>query len=125
MLTYQSNHRIYKVKMSLTLDLETDLKNASSKIKMLRNQLSHIDENPQCFPMENNGASEVYKKSDRPPTTDLIQLIASTFKDSDLAGFWSSGPLRHASINSKGQSHYFESDPFFFRLFPLRRTARG
>ncbi|MBC7421411.1 MAG: Zn-dependent protease [Bdellovibrio sp.] len=127
MLTYQSNQRLYKTKFSLTLDLEVDLKFALAKIKLLREQLNNTDENPQFFAMENNGTSEVYKKNDRPDTTQLMALISDTFKDSDLAGFWTSGPIRQASINSKGQFHYFETDSFFFdySLYNGPRAAKG
>ncbi len=126
-LIYQTNQRLYKAKLTLTLDLEKDLKLALSKIEMLRKQLNQTDENPQFFAMQNNGTSEVYKESSRPSTSELINLISDTFNDSDLAGFWSSGPIRQASINSKGQFHYFETDSFFFdySLYSGPRAAKG
>ncbi len=126
-MNFQSNARIYRANFSLTLDLRADLNLALDKLKMLRTQLAQIDPNPQYFPMQNNGVSEVYKKSSRPPTSEIMNLISSTFKDSDLAGFWSSGPLRQASINSKGQFHYFETDSFFFdySLYNGPRAAKG
>ena len=126
-LAFQADQRSYKVTQTLTLNLEKDLKAGQVAIQSLREQLKETDPNPQFFAMENNGVSETYKKSERPSTPELMTFIASTFKDSDLAGFWSSGPIRKASLNSKGQSHYFEANPFFFdySLYNGPRAAKG
>jgi predicted Zn-dependent protease len=65
-------------------------------------------------PVKNHGQSEVIKKSERPPTDEVCKKINSLFSDTDLAGFYSAGPLRKAALNSLGQFHYFENDNFFF-----------
>lgn len=124
---YQCNQRSYKAAFSLTMNLETDVATAQNILTSLRNNLDKTDVNPKFIPIENHGTSEVYKKSNRPSTAELISIITSTFSDSDLAGFWSSGPLRQASINSKGQFHYFENDSFFFdySLYNGPRAAKG
>lgn len=126
-LVYQADQRQYKAAMSLTLDLDLDLAYAKSKLTEIRNELPKTDINPKFAQMQNNGSSEVYKKSERPPTKDLIQSIHATFADTDLAGFWCSGPIRQASLNSKGQFHYFENDSFFFdySLYNGPRAAKG
>lgn len=126
-LVYKSNQRQYTCHMSLSLDLAEDLKFARTKIEELRRELPKTEINPTYSPIQNNGTSEVYKKSERPQTAELMQLINSTFADSDLAGFWSSGPIRQASVNSKGQFHFFENDSFFFdySLYNGPRAAKG
>lgn len=111
---YQKNQRSYKLKFNLTLNLDTDLKKIKTIIEQLRKDLPHTDASPQFVPMVNNGSSETFKKAERPTTAEIISIIGSTFSDADLAGLWCSGPLRQASINSKGQFHYFETDYFFF-----------
>lgn len=111
---YQKNQRSYKFKFNLTLNLETDLKKVENIFKQLRIELPQTDINSQFVPFVNNGQSETFKKSQRPDTAEIIEIICKTFADSDLAGLWCSGPLRRAAINSKGQFHYFETDYFFF-----------
>ncbi len=126
-LVYKSDHRQYSATLSLSLDLDSDLRFALNKIDEIRIQLPKTDVNPKFSPMENNGVSEVFKKSERPQTSDIIQTIHSTFADADLAGLWCSGPLRQASVNSKGQFHYFENDSYFFdySLYNGPRAAKG
>lgn len=126
-IVYKCNQRQYSSMMSLTLDLAKDLPFARTKIEELRRELPKTDPNPKFSPIQNNGTSEVYKKSERPPTSELLQIIHSTFSDSDLAGFWSSGPIRQASVNSKGQFHFFENDSFFFdySLYNGPRASKG
>ncbi len=126
-MVYKSAQRQYTSTTSLTLDLEKDLQFALSKLAEIREQLPKTDVNPKYSEMQNNGVSEVYKKSDRSSTADLIQTIHSTFSDTDMAGLWCSGPIRQASVNSKGQFHFFENDSFFFdySLYNGPRAAKG
>ncbi len=126
-LQYQKDQRHYRIKFNLTLELATDLEKIKSAVTQLRQDLPATDPNPQFVPMVNNGSSETFKKVDRPSTSEVIALICSTFSDSDLAGLWCSGPLRQASINSKGQFHYFETDYFFFdySLYDGPRAAKS
>ena len=113
-MQYQIDSRSYTVKFNLTLQHDQDLLKLKTLIERLRIELPLTDPNPQFVPIKNNGGSTTYKKVKRPPTEDVIAVICSTFADSDLAGLWCSGPLRQASINSKGQFHFFETDYFFF-----------
>ena len=126
-LHFQWNNRSYKAAKTLSLNLETDTKNCLSTITQLRNDFLLIDENPRIVQMQNNGISDVTKKSQRPSTPDVIQKIGSQFTDSDLAGYYCTGPLRQASINSKGQFHYFENDQFFldYSLYDGPNAAKG
>ncbi|MFZ3230779.1 MAG: metallopeptidase TldD-related protein [Pseudobdellovibrio sp.] len=113
-LQYQKNQRSYSVKFNLSLNFDLDIKKVILVLEQLRIELPLTDPNPQFVAMTNNGTSETFKKSERPSTPEIIAIIGSTFADSDLAGLWCSGPLRQASLNSKGQFHYFETDYFFF-----------
>lgn len=126
-LVYKSNQRQFTYAMSLSLDSAKDLQFARSKVEDLRRELPKTEINPKFSPIQNNGISEVFKKSERPPVEQLIPFIHSTFSDSDLAGLWTSGPIRQASLNSKGQFHFFENDSFFFdySLYNGPRAAKG
>ena len=126
-LLFQFSNRSYKSTISLSLDLEDDTRKITNTLENLRLQLPLIDENPKFENLKNHGVSEVYKRCERPSTEQLIEKIASEFSDSDLAGFLTTGPVRQASVNSKGQFHFFENDQFFFdySLYDGPRAAKG
>lgn len=124
---YQCHHRSYRATSNLTLNFDIDSKYLISQIENIRENLKKIDENPKYFATKNNGISEVYKKSNYPSSTNLISEITDLFSDSDLAGLLTCGPIRQASLNSKGQFHYFENDQFFFdfSLYNGPKAAKG
>lgn len=126
-VSYQADERLYRATVNLTLQPESDLAQLKELLLRTRSELPHTDKNPKVTPMQNNGTSEVYKKSQRPTTSDVIKKITTLFSDTDLAGFYCCGPLRQASINSKGQFHYFENDQFFFdySVYDGPRAAKG
>lgn len=126
-LNYRKAQRAYSARLSLTLDIETDTSVFRHKLSEIREQLPLIDENPHLAPIKNNGQSEVIKHSPRPNTTDVCSKINALFSDTDLAGFYSAGPLRKAALNSLGQFHYFENDNFFFdySIYDGARAVKG
>jgi predicted Zn-dependent protease len=124
---FQAASRVYSKAVMLTLDLEKDFHTGLEYILEMRKTLPLIDPNPKFAPMTNNGRSEVYQKSERPSDEDAVKKITDLFAQSDLAGFYCAGPIRQASLNSKGQSHYFENDNFFFdySVYDGPRAAKG
>ena len=126
-LTYQADQKKISMTFNLTLNIETDLNTALKKISQARIDLPKTDISPKYVPLVNNGVSDVYKKIDRPSDEKISEIISELFQDSDLAGLWCSGPLRKASVNSKGQFHYFETDYFFFdySLYNGPKAAKG
>jgi predicted Zn-dependent protease len=124
---FQSQNRSYAKTAMLTLDLDKDFATGIEFIHEMRNVLPLIDENPKFAAMTNNGISEIYKKSERPDHEDAVNKITSAFAKADMAGFYCAGPIRQASLNSKGQSHYFENDSFFFdySVYDGPRAAKG
>lgn len=126
-LQFQANNRSYKSTQMLSLNLDSDTKTLISTVHQLRQDFLDIDENPRLSKMQNNGLSEVIKKSQRPSTPDVIKKICSQFSDGDLAGLYCAGPLRQASVNSEGQFHYFENDQFFldYSIYDGPHAAKG
>ena len=126
-LQYQTQNRTYKATSNLSMDLKQDSQNLLALVQRLRRELPLIDESPKYTKMENHGVSEVYKKSGRPDSKTAVAKISEEFADADLAGLYCAGPLRTASLNSKGQFHYFENDQFFFdySIYDGPRAAKG
>lgn len=126
-LQFNKEQRTLKMRFNLTMDLAHDLQSATHLLDDARAQLMQIDPHPQFIALKNNGQSETFKKVDRPADSEIPELIFDTYKDTDLAGFWCSGPLRQASINSEGQFHFFETDYFFldYSLYNGPKAAKG
>lgn len=126
-LDYRQGQRAYSATLNLTLNIEADVSSFRHKLSEIREQLPLIDENPHLAPIQNNGQSEVVKHSPRPATDEVCSKINSLFSDTDLAGFYSAGPLRKAAVNSLGQFHYFENDNFFFdySIYDGARAVKG
>lgn len=126
-LQFNKEQRTLKMRFNLTLDLAHDMQSAKHLLDDARVQLMQMDPHPQFIAFKNNGQSETFKKVDRPADSEIPGLIYDTYKDTDLAGFWCSGPLRQASINSEGQFHFFETDYFFldYSLYNGPKAAKG
>lgn len=126
-LQFNKEQRTLKMRFNLTLDEAHDLQTARHLLDDARVQLMQIDPHPQFIALKNNGTSETFKKVERPADSEIPGLIYDTYKDTDLAGFWCSGPLRQASINSEGQFHFFETDYFFldYSLYNGPKAAKG
>ncbi|MES2801439.1 MAG: metallopeptidase TldD-related protein [Bdellovibrionota bacterium] len=126
-LQFNKEQRTLKMRFNLTMDLAHDLQSAKHLLDDARVQLMQMDPHPQFIAFKNNGQSETFKKVDRPTDSEIPGLIYDTYKDTDLAGFWCSGPLRQASINSEGQFHFFETDYFFldYSLYNGPKAAKG
>lgn len=126
-LQFNKEKRSLKMRFNLTLNAEHDMQNARHLLDDARVQLMQMDPHPQFIALKNNGSSETFKKVERPDDSEIPGLIYETYKDTDLAGLWCSGPLRQASINSEGQFHFFETDYFFFdySLYNGPKAAKG
>jgi predicted Zn-dependent protease len=126
-MQYQANARSYRLTLPLTLDENADIALLTERLQEIRQTLPLLDENPQITPMVNNGVSEVYKKSDYPKADVFIEKVSRNFAGADLVGLFCAGPIRQASLNSKGQFHYFENDHFFFdySVYDGPRAAKG
>ncbi|MFN3454452.1 MAG: metallopeptidase TldD-related protein [Pseudobdellovibrio sp.] len=126
-LQFNKQERTIKMRYNLTLDLENDIKTGKSLIETAREQLMFVDRDPKFISLKNNGNSESFKNVSRPSDSEIPKIIHDTFADSDLAGLWTSGPVRQVSINSEGQNHFFESDFFFldYSLYNGSLAAKG
>lgn len=126
-MTLQSEKKSMQMTFNLSLDFNADINLAANKLLQARIDLKNIDESPKFVALTNNGTSTTIKKIERPTDETIPNLIAELFSDADLAGLWCSGPLRRASVNSKGQFHYFETDYFFFdySLYNGPKAAKG
>lgn len=126
-LQFQADNKSYKATTMLSLDPKADRVSLQALIDRIREDLALIDESPKVTKMQNHGQSEVYKKSQRPSTHDIVKKINAQFAGSDLAGLYCAGPVRQASLNSTGQFHYFENDHFFFdySIYDGPRAAKG
>lgn len=113
-LTFQADGRSCKRKITLTADLSENLKRTRFAIENLRHECQQLEPDHFQVPMVNNGSSEKIFKSTPYSSDVLIKDICGLSQDTDLVGFFSGGPRISATANSKGQSHWFSTDNYFF-----------
>lgn len=113
-LTFQSAGRSSKRRITLTADLDENLKRTRTAIENLRQECQQLEPDSFQVPMVDNGSSEKIFKSTPYSSDVLIKDICGLSQDTDLVGFFSGGPRISATANSKGQSHWFSTDNYFF-----------
>lgn len=126
-ITYQKDQRKIKFTLNLCGDLGIDIESILKELQICRAQLPLTDIFPQFVPMENHGVSDSIRKVNRPTDLAMLEIITEFFAGSDMAGLYCSGPVRHVSVNSKGQFHFFENDFFFldYSIYNGPKAAKG
>lgn len=109
-----SNHRISEKIFNLTLNLQQDLGTARSLLAKARHEILILEPHPRYLELTGKDSSSFVKRIKRPEDSEIAELVNQHFSDLDLVGFWCSGPIRKASLNSNGQFHFYEVDSFFW-----------
>jgi predicted Zn-dependent protease len=91
----------------------TDLQKALNLLIAARSEAIILEQDPHQVAIVNNGSSHKVHTGHWPSQAELIEVISSTAKGSDLAGLSCFGKVISANSNSAGQEHWFESDSFF------------
>ena len=113
-LSLINNNRICHGSITLTFNLENDLKVASNELNRLKSEVTQLPEDPfLVMPSTSDSLSE--KNSGNLLSPDnVVNSITPIIKDVDLAGIWASGNIFRGCSNSMGLFHWFETDTFSF-----------
>jgi predicted Zn-dependent protease len=95
-------------------NLETDLKDAQKTLNRCRQECQALPEDPYVVLPEAGESSEEDHYGHLPQVEKLPDTLLTPAKSVDLAGLFTSGVLMRASMNSKGQSHWFSTENFCF-----------
>ena len=113
-LSLINNNRICHGSITLTFNLENDLKVASNELNRLKSEVTQLPEDPfLVMPSTSDSLSEKNSGNLLSPDS-VVSSITPIIKDVDLAGIWASGNIFRGCSNSMGLFHWFETDTFSF-----------
>lgn len=113
-LTLQSEKRTSNISFTLSGDFEFDKVRALETLNLARQECQNLPVDEFQVPMVNNGSSNKVFKGNLLSFENLFEAIMEPAANADLAGLYCAGPIVSANRNSKGQSHFFATENFFF-----------
>jgi predicted Zn-dependent protease len=113
-ITFQQSKRRVIFGIDLTGELTSDVALCLSLIERARQEVNILPEDPYCSPIEVSDQSGESHKGEIPQLEDQLADIAKASSHADLAGLLATGRQYRAIRNSKGASHWFENESFFF-----------
>lgn len=110
---------------SLTGDLSHDLKHSLNILERCRTECKSLPEDPFLILPEEGASSEEDHSGHFASLETLPETLLRPAASVDLTGLFASGKMMRASINSKGQFHWFSTDNFCFdySLYTLSQKA--
>lgn len=99
---------------TLTGEYTQDLSSALNVLKHCREECKTLPEDPYLTLPQTGESSEEDHYGTFPPLENLSDILLKPAASYDLAGLYAASTLMRATINSKGQFHWFSTDNFCF-----------
>ena len=113
-LSLINDNRICHGSITLSRNLENDLKVAINELNRLKLEVIQLPKDPfLVMPSTSDSLSEKNHGS-LLGSDKVVDAITPIIKDVDLAGIWASGNIFRGCSNSMGLMHWFETDTFSF-----------
>lgn len=124
-LDFIAGSRRTEYTFSLAGNLDRDLKQALKILECCRLECQSLPDDPYLVLPEAGENSEEDHSGSFPPIEKLSDILLKPAASLDLAGLFMAGTMMRASINSKGQYHWFSTDNFSFdySLYTLDQKA--
>lgn len=113
-LNFISGRHHTECTFTLSGNLDRDLKQALTILEKCRLECASLPEDPYIVLPEPGESSEEDHYGSFAPTEKIADILLKPAASHDLAGLFAYGTLMRASINSKGQFHWFSTDNFYF-----------
>lgn len=126
-LLLQDQGRQVKLGCDLSGRKDEDLFVLRTLLDRAREEIKALVEDPFLVPMANLGSSHSSHSAKLPSHQELIELFGEYGPSCDFTGLSASGPSYRASLNSMGQSHWFETSSLFvdYSLFAVSREGKN
>ncbi len=104
---------------------ELDFSLALKKLIQSRDWIDSLPEDPYLVRPKHYGVTKEENLHTLPHNDDMIGMVLDLASHVDLAGVFSSGDIAKATINSKGQSHWFKTRNFYldYSLYNEKQKA--
>ena len=126
-LRLQSGGRTVEQSCSLGGDEMTDQAALARLLESCRREALVLPVDPNQVPIESRGLSSEEFRGKLLTPEQLTQTALAVADGFDLAGLYAGGTVIRANRNSKGQSHWFSNETFFFdySLYDGPQAAKG
>jgi len=111
-LTLISNNRQASAVITLSNDIEVDLKLFDKALGTLRKTLPKLVEDPYILYSTEVNSTYNIEESELPDTLSIVDEVMQKGRKKDLVGILSSGTIVRAFANSLGQKNWFEKSGF-------------
>ncbi|MEA3288468.1 MAG: metallopeptidase TldD-related protein [Candidatus Marinimicrobia bacterium] len=98
--------------ISLSGNVEEDLKQAQTELNRLREEAQQLPDDPYLVIPDSTETSLNEKFGSLPEPQEVAAKILPAMGQADLTGIWASGRIFQGSSNSAGGYHWFASDSF-------------
>lgn len=113
-ITMHSAGRTAQQQITLGIQWNNDRRLVQAALQACRSDVSSLPVDPFQVVMQNHGSSHDSYPGKMLPPAQLIQAILAPANGCDMVGFYAGGSVIRANRNSKGQSHWFDTEQFFF-----------
>ena len=126
-LRYQGGGRTVDQTLTLSSHLVHDGAAVLAALARCRSEAAVLPPDPFQVAMDNHGRSHEEFVGQLLAPEPLLQAIVGPADGCDMVGFYAGGTVVRANRNSKGQSHWFASDNFFFdySLYDGPKAVKG
>ena len=126
-LRLQSAGRTVEKSRTLSGSLQSDHSAVARLLQACRDEAAVLPIDPNQVPLANNGTSRDDFTGALLAPQDVVSAVVGPAAGCDLAGLYAGGVSIRANRNSKGQSHWFATETFFFdySLYNGSLAAKG
>ena len=123
-LSLINDKRICHGSITLSRDLENDIKLAENELDRLKLEVTQLPKDPfLVMPSPSDSLSEK-NHGDLLHSSHVVDAITPIIKNVDLAGIWASGNIFRGCSNSMGLMHWFETNTFSFDFSLITKEER-
>ena len=126
-LRYQAGGRTIDQALTLSNQRAQDQTAVLAALARCRSEAAVLPPDPFQVPIHNHGSSREEFVGQLLAPQALLQAIVGPAAGCDMVGFYAGGTVIRANRNSRGQSHWFASDNFFFdySLYDGPKAVKG
>ena len=126
-MRYQGGGRTVDQTLTLSSHLVHDGAAVLAALARCRSEAAVLPPDPFQVAMDNHGRSHEEFVGQLLAPEPLLQAIVGPADGCDMVGFYAGGTVVRANRNSRGQSHWFASDNFFFdySLYDGPKAVKG
>ena len=126
-MEFIKNSRKIGISFTLQKDADKDFKLALKHLKVMRNSIDSLPEDPLCVIPKDYGSLDEEYTGKLLDTKDSVDALLPVMHGVDLTGIWASGGVFVGNTNSAGQKNWFSTQTFsldYSLINPLKKMVK-